>query len=215
MDFLRPDEIQLVLKHAHGLDKTIVATDILTGMRMGELFALKWGDVDWHNNVILVRRNLYWRKQKATTPDEKRWKFTTPKSRQSIRSIVMSPMLREILELHRITALVSQYDLVFCNQQGDPLDPDNFRKRHFEPLLRLSGLRHIRFHDLRHTFCTLLIAQNENPKFIQTQMGHASIETTMNVYGHLFPNSHGDVGRKLDAQIFNAPVAINNNLIAV
>ena len=65
-----------------------------------------------------------------------------------------------------------------------------------------AGLRKIRFHDLRHTYATLLIAQNENIKFIQSQLGHASIQTTIDRYGHILPNTHHGVGERLDRQVF-------------
>ena len=77
-------------------------------------------------------------------------------------------------------------------------------KREFLPTLARAGLRRIRFHDLRHTYTTLLIAQGENIKFIQSQLGHSSIEMTMDRYGHLLPETHGRVGERLDAQIFGS-----------
>ena len=120
----------------------------------------------------------------------------------SERSIVMSPVLKEALEIHKINAPVSQYDLIFCNREGNPLDPDNLVKREFHALLVTVGLRRIRFHDLRHTYTSLLIAQNENIKFIQSQLGHASIQTTLDRYGHLLPNTQGEVGQRIDKQIF-------------
>ena len=77
-------------------------------------------------------------------------------------------------------------------------------KREFLPALTRAGLRRIRFHDLRHTYTTLLIAQGENPKVIQAQLGHASIETTFDRYGHLLPETRRHLGAKLDAQVFGA-----------
>ena len=65
-------------------------------------------------------------------------------------------------------------------------------------VLRKAGLRRIRFHDLRHTHTSLLIAQGAHPKYIQAQLGHASIQTTLDRYGHLMPEIHGAEARKLD-----------------
>ena len=104
--------------------------------------------------------------------------------------------------MHRLTAPVSAYDLVFCNSDGNPLEPDNMVKREFLPALSFAGLRRIRFHDLRHSYTSLLIAQGENVKFIQSQLGHSSIQTTMDRYGHLLPTNQYGVGSKLDSQIF-------------
>jgi len=72
----------------------------------------------------------------------------------------------------------------------------------FALALATAGLRHVRFHDLRHTYTALLIAQGAHVKFIQSQMGHASIQTTMDLYGHLLPQTQAFVGNKLDHQIF-------------
>ena len=116
--------------------------------------------------------------------------------------IVMSSVLSKALQIHRINCSVSPYDLVFCNKDGNPMDPDNMVKREFIPTLTRAELRKIRFHDLRHTFASLLLAQNENVKFIQDQLGHASIQTTIDRYSHLMPNCHVGVGNRLDKQLF-------------
>ena len=68
--------------------------------------------------------------------------------------------------------------------------------------LRRAGLRRIRFHDLRHTYTSLLIAQGAHPKYIQVQLGHASIQTTLDRYGHLMPEIHQAEARKLDRLVF-------------
>ena len=115
----------------------------------------------------------------------------------------MSPRLKEALEIHRIHAPVNEDDLIFCNNGNNPVDPDNIIKRHFQPALRMAGLRKIRFHDLRHTYTSLLIAQGENVKFIQSQLGHASIQTTMDRYGHLLPVDRVGVGTRLDKLVFS------------
>ena len=82
------------------------------------------------------------------------------------------------------------------------MDPSHFIQREFEPALRRAGIRKVRFHDLRHTYATFLIAQNENIKFIQSQLGHASITTTIDRYGHILPNTHQGVGLRLDRLLF-------------
>ena len=89
-------------------------------------------------------------------------------------------------------------------RKENPVDPDNMVKRDFNQFLRFAGLREIRFHDLRHSYCSLLISQGENSKFIQNQLGYASIQTTFDRYGHLMPIDQYGVGSKLDNQIFSA-----------
>lgn len=200
MDFLNPQEISLLLKHAQEPYKTLFLLAILTGMRRSEIMALQWGDIDWNSNTIFVRRSLYWIVNEKKGPN---WRFITPKSKRSIRAIVMSPMLKKALQIHQITCPVNEHDLVFSNKVGNPLDGQHVVNRYFLPTLRMAGLRKIRFHDLRHSFTSLLIAQGENTKFIQSQLGHASIQTTLDRYGHLFPVDQAGVGGRLDAQIFN------------
>jgi integrase len=202
MDFLSPREIRGLLESSEASFKPIAATAILTGMRRGEILGLQWGDIDWNCDTIFVRRSLYWLVGNENAASDTRWKFIAPKSRRSKRAIVMSPRLKEILEVHKITARENKYELVFCNKEGNPIDPDNMIKREFHPALRLAGLRKIRFHDLRHTYATLLIHLGENIKFIQNQMGHASIQTTIDRYGHLLPVDKKGVGLKLDGQVF-------------
>ncbi len=206
MDFLRPDEIHLLLKHSDEPFRTLFLTAVLTGMRRGELLGLQWGDIDWHNNVIHVRRTLYYytKDELAGRDESEKWQFSTPKSQRSVRSIEVSPRLKEALELHRLQCPASPYDLIFCTKEGKPIHAENMVRREFLPALTRAGLRRIRFHDLRHTYTTLLIAQGENPKVIQSQLGHASIETTFDRYGHLLPESRRQLGPRLDAQLFGA-----------
>lgn len=206
-DFLQPHEVGLLLKHADEPFKTLFLTAVLTGMRRGELLGLMRSDIDWVNDRIFVRRALYWltntEKRERRTP--KRFVLTTPKTKRSNRAIVMSPILKKALQIHLINSPENELDLVFCNRNGGPLDPDNFVKREFHAALDRAGLRRIRFHDFRHTFSSLLIHIEPNPKLIQSQLGHASIQTTIDRYGHLFPIDHKALGTKLDNFVFSLP----------
>lgn len=210
MDYLNPQEIQVLLKHCDEPFKTFVLTAVLTGMRKGELLGLQWGDIDWNSNTIFVRRSLKWKSGYNSPDGSTGWYFDTPKTRYSVRAVALTPRLKEALEIHRIHAPVNEHDLVFCNKDNNPLDPDNIIKRYFQPALRMAGLRTIRFHDLRHTYTSLLIAQGENVKFIQSQLGHASIQTTMDRYGHLLPVNYVDVGSKLDKLVFSTDHRVAN-----
>ncbi len=157
-------------------------------MRRGELLALKWGDIDWNHKQIYVRRSI-WRGQ-----------FVTPKSKRSVRRIDMSPFLSiELKEYFLASPFKSSTDLVFCNDEGKPVDADALVRRQFLPALRRAKIRQVRFHDLRHTNVALRIEQGQNIKYIQNQLGHASIQTTLDRYGHLIKEVNTEQAKKLDS----------------
>lgn len=165
-------------------------TLIFTGMRLGEVRALKWSDIDWDNHSIRVQRSIW------------RGEFQTPKTKKSIRNIGMSPKLAKVLLEHQKKCPSSHYDLVFCSESGEVLDDSNIRKRVFKPALKLAGLGDKRIHDLRHTYASLLIHQGENIQYVKEQLGHESITTTVDRYSHLMPNVHIEASRKLDSTVF-------------
>ena len=195
MDFLTPDEVRALLDAANPDDHALLATACMTGMRQGELLALQWDDVDWRSGTIRVHRSLY------------RGTFVDPKSARSIRTIGMSKRLAAILMDHKVSAPYSPWDLVFCSKDGTPLDQANIYNRMFQPTLRRAGLRRIRFHDLRHSYASMLINQGENLKYVQSQLGHASITTTVDRYGHLMPDAHVGASERLDATLFGSSPA--------
>ena len=87
---------------------------------------------------------------------------------------------------------------VFCSENGGPLDGDNLRHRVFYRLLRKAELRRIRFHDLRHTYASLLIQNGESLAYVRDQLGHASIQLTVDTYGHLVPGANRQAVDRLD-----------------
>ncbi len=103
------------------------------------------------------------------------------------RHVDMSNELAKVLKEWKLKCPYSDKELVFPNKEGKYLDPNNMNKRQFQPLLRKAKIKTIRFHDLRHTYASLLIASNIPIKYIQTQMGQASIQMTMDTYGHILP----------------------------
>jgi integrase len=189
MEILTPPEIRRLLEAAEEPVRTLLLCAVLTGMRRGELLGLKWEDIDFEGNRIHVRRALW------------RGKFVTPKSRRSRRAIDMGPTLKAALG--RLTSRFKG-EMVFTSPEGDVMDADNFSSRDWARVLRRSKLKRIRFHDLRHTYASLLIAQGAHPKYIQVQLGHASIQTTLDRYGHLMPEMHEAEARKLDRLVFGA-----------
>ena len=173
-----------------------------TGMRLGELLGLAWQDIDFDAGTIEVRRAY----------SHGHW--STPKSHRS-RYIDLSNQLRITLQAHRKTLLArfsgrlkrvpvpdglitTAVHLVFPSRDGGALDGDNFRRRVFYPLLEKADVPKIRFHDIRHTFASLLLQQGEPLHYVKEQMGHASIQTTVDVYGHLVPGSNRNAVNRLD-----------------
>ena len=115
----------------------------------------------------------------------------------------MSPRLKDILKRHMLLRDSSNIDYVFTSSEGTPLSPSNVVSREFHPALKRAGLRRIRFHDLRHTYASLMIASRADIKFIQSQLGHSSAMITLDTYGHLMPGAATDAGDRLDEAIFN------------
>ena len=87
---------------------------------------------------------------------------------------------------------------VFCDTQGGPIHKQNLVRRSFKPLLKEAGLPDIRFHDLRHTAATLLLAKGVHPKIVQERLGHSSINLTLDTYSHVMPTLQRDAADKLD-----------------
>jgi len=164
-----------------------------TGMRLGELLGLQWGDVDFHGRFIEVRRNLVG--GHVTTPK-------SGKARKVDMSAQLTEALRALLTERKAETLRRGWgavpDWVFCNEKGGPLDGDNLRHRVFYPVLKRAELRRIRFHDLRHTFANLLIQNSESLAYVRDQLGHASIQLTVDTYGHLVPGSNRQAVDRLD-----------------
>ena len=168
---------------------------VIAGMRMGELVGLAWDDVDFYGRAIHVRRTF----------THGRW--TTPKSGKA-RTVDMSDQLRAVLLEHRqrfggrlpVTRLGdgTLVELMFPSEAGGPLCADNFRKRSFRKMIEAADIPQFRFHDIRHTFASLLLAQGESLHYVKEQMGHASIQTTVDVYGHLVPGSNRNAVNRLD-----------------
>lgn len=187
---LTPQEINLLIDAADGPRwseageltrinaKLLIRFAVLTGMRSGEIRGLQWGDIDWRSGSVHVRRA--W----------KEGKFYQPKTAASVRRIDLPLLLGTELREWRVACPKGEYDLVFPNLNGNPLSPENLLRRQFYPALRRAGLRQIRFHDLRHTFASLLIASGEDIVRVSRLLGHANPTITLKVYSHMLPNEH-------------------------
>lgn len=166
-DFYAPEEVwALVRAAASEQDGAIFLTAALTGLRRGELIALRWRDVDFERSAIRVSGSYA------------NGELTTPKSGHG-RVVPMVPEVGEALaRLSQRGSLLADDDLVFPGEFGTYLDGSALRRR-FVAACSCAGLRPIRFHDLRHTFGTLAVRGAESIVELQAWLGHAEVRTTM------------------------------------
>ncbi len=182
-------------------------TALRAGLRRGELVALQFGDIqfgkdeDDANRFILVRHN-YVRREHTTTKSKKQ------------RRVDLSRELRRVLIKVRDERLLNAYlegksdisgELVFPSPEGIILDHDNLYHRYFLPVLARAGIRKIRLHDLRHTFGSLLIQAGASIVYVKEQMGHSSIQVTVDIYGHLIPGANVSYVDRLDVRLTEMP----------
>ncbi len=205
MDCLSPAEVRLFLAHVPASWYAFFLTAVTTGLRMGEMLAMKWDNLSWHTARYHVKE--MWSRPR----DGKEAGFAPPKTATSAQPVDLTPTCLEALRGHRQRQAQEKLEagekytdlgLVFATRTGSPWDHRNVTRRYFESSLRAAGLRVIRFHDLRHTCASLLIAQGESPKYVQRQLRHASSQMTFDRYGHLFPDTHHEVTRRLDVTLF-------------
>lgn len=184
MNVLNENEINLFLKTA--LDKNFkiyafLSTAIYTGMRRGELLALEWSDIDFKNQRILVNKQLY---NKQATP---------PKNNKHRYIDIPSKLIEILTEYKKTQTVLSK--IVFCNTTGQYMHPSIMERRYFCAILnkvneQLSEDEQIklRFHDLRHTYATLLLSKGVPIKYVQEQLGHSSAKMTLDVYASFLPS---------------------------
>jgi integrase len=151
-----------------------------TGMRQGEILALKWEDVDLVAATIRVRRNL-------TKDVEGKALSKRPKTAAGTRTIGLPPYAVQVLKHWQATGRKSSLGLVFPNLRGKHLNATNFMAREFRPALLEAKVRPVTFHSLRHTHASQLISSGANLKAISARLGHENIQTTLDIYGHLMP----------------------------
>ena len=153
----------------------ILATIIFTGVRVGELLALKWKDFDFKNGKVKIQRQYTQRELKDTL-----------KTSSSYRTVDVCPTLVRILKEHRTKQTILS-EFVFINQKGNLYNRDYLVEKKFKPLLKemFGDRNYMRFYDLRGTYVDILLAEGVPLKYIQSQVGHSNFLTTMNNYSKL------------------------------
>ncbi len=195
---LSAEQARTLIDAAHGdrLEALYVLA-ITTGLRQGELLALRWADVDVAGASLSVRGSM-----QATASG---LRIVEPKTRTSQRQVTLSRDPVDALRRHRaaqveerlqLGAAWEDNDLVFANVVGRPIAAGNLLRRSFEPLLRRAGLPRIRFHDLRHT---LLLGRGIHPKIVAEMLGHSRVGTTLDRYSHVTPTMQRAAADAFDA----------------
>jgi integrase len=188
IEVFSPEEVWALVRASESeQDGALFLTAAFTGLRLGELIALRWRDIDFAGSLVRVRSS---------------WSvgaLTTPKSGK-VRSVPLAPEVAQALaKLAQRELFAGEDDLVFAGTVGDYLDDSALRRR-YKRALKRAGLRQLRFHDLRHTFGTRMIAKADIRR-VQEWMGHADIQTTMR-YLHYVP-------REEDARLVAEAFAVN------
>jgi len=199
MKTLIPQEVSILLNVAQDTHYyPIIHTAVKTGLRQAELLGLRWRDLDLDLVSLSVTQVLYKRRGIC--------QFKEPKSAHSRRRLGLSPSLALFLREYRteretecllLGKLLSEDDLVFGNVDGIPIDPGTLT-HNFARIARRAGLPGTRFHDLRHTFASLMLLAGIHPKIVSEALGHSSVAFTLDVYSHLVPGLQEAAGKRLD-----------------
>ncbi len=165
---------------------------LTTGLRQGELFGLRWKDIDRHRRSLAVQRAIVDVNGKLQTAQ--------PKSAKGRRRVDLPDLAVRALRDHRsrLPATPHPEAWVFCDKRGGPLRKSNFTRRSWWPLRERAGLKGVRFHDLRHTAASLLLLAGVHPKVVQERLGHASVVLTLDVYSHLLGSMQRDAADAID-----------------
>lgn len=179
--------------------EALLLVALATGMRRGELLALRWNDIDFEKGAVDVQHTMSYIYGYG-------YKESEPKTRSSRRVIVLPEVAVEALKVHReyqgqarIKAgeRWQEQGIVFCNIYGGFYNPSAVVAK-FKALLKDAGLPDMRFHDLRHSAATILLMAGVHSKVVQERLGHSTILTTLNVYSHVLPSMQQDAADKID-----------------
>jgi integrase len=204
MQPLSRDQVRMFLDTVKGdRMEALYVLAVTSGLRQGELLALKWEDVDLEgtNPTLEVRRSL--------SETRGRRSFVIPKSGRG-RHLRLSKRAASALRVHRKRQLEERvrkaglwedHGLIFPSEVGTPMSGRNLYRAFKIRVKRAALPQTLRFHDLRHTCATLLLRQGVNPKFVQELLGHADISLTLNTYSHVLPDMGDAAAGGMDAAL--------------
>ncbi len=186
---LTPEEMDRFLKALENDRlKAAFITLLGTGLRRGELLALKWQNVDLKQGTVAVKETLAWIAKKGFV-------FQPPKTEKSRRTVPLPDDVLAELKRHKVRQaeerlmlgeLYQDNGLVFATELGTPIIPRNFERK-YKALLKKAGLTGVKLHSLRHTYATRLLEAGENLKVVQELLGHSRISVTADIYSHVSP----------------------------
>jgi integrase len=186
-----PTEAAALIAALRTKDRALWGCAFYAGLRRGELRALLWDDVDLADGLVRVERSMGGHGETGA-----------PKSRAGRRGVPIIAALRDLLVEHKLVTRRNT-GLVFGSSEKQPFTPTAVRKRALTAWSR-AGLKPIGLHECRHTFASLLIAAGVNAKAITAYLGHASIQTTFDLYGHLMPGNEDEAVALVDAYLERA-----------
>jgi len=179
---LTPAELKLALEHSLDPWRIPIMLAMYTGMRQGEVLALQWGDIDWNAGTVAVCRSLTRKK-----------KLKTPKTTSSRRVVELPPVLLSELKRWRLACPKdpngAKLDLVCPSTRGGFMDGGALLNSGLHPALRRAGIRQVRFHDLRHSYASNLLAAGEDIVRVSHDLGHANVHITLTTYAHAIPKT--------------------------
>jgi len=171
--------------------RTMALLCAFTGVRAGELLALRWRHVDFERGVLQVRESVH------------RGKFGPPKTRSSVRELPLGNVVLAALLAHRKRAgQFSPDDLLFPSRKETALCRNNLLRRVVYPACERANIPKVSWHSLRHLHATLLSEAGESLKVAQTQLGHADLQTTLGVYTHVLPESQRRAVGRIESLVF-------------
>jgi integrase len=188
--------------------KTFYRMAFSTGMRRGEIIGLKWEDIDWQKSVIKIRRQVY-------EPEGGGYRFQDPKTARGRRAIHIGPSLMNDLrnQCNQVIPLLraisgdqwKENDLIFPSSVGTPRNGYGISKE-FIQLSAKAGLPRIRFHDIRHTAASIMLAHNEAPVRVASILGQ-SLGILLETYAHFIPGGEEEAALLMDQ--ITSPISID------